>query len=597
MHTVSDIHLQFANAFEDHRIRPFAYLLSKRMQEGHICMPVAAVAEAGEEIPFVMNTIPDPANMPHLVSGPHENETPFIVDEDNIYFQRYHRYETSIIRSILEKISKGNHMKDQRQQELLGQKQLIHGLAADYDLTGLEEMEKTDWQLAASLQALLNDFSIITGGPGTGKTTTLAKLLLILYAIQPDARVALAAPTGKASMRMHESLQKSADFLPALKAYVDKLKPSTLHHLLGYQKETVHFKFNRKNPLPFDWVVVDEASMIDVPMFAKLMEALGDNGRIVLLGDRNQLASVEAGSLLGDLCNGVAQVNAIAEERRLWLNSFIPDANRQIGASMSVSQPEELSHHIMELKLSHRFKKTGAIGAISSAIIGSQVDTVKQMMDDAPQSGLLFDNGTGDEVLENFILGYADYIRENDVATALQRLNDLRVLVTVREGPQGLYAINRKIEMMLRNKGMLAPDQGNYEHRPIMVTRNNYELDLFNGDIGILRTDAKGQLRAWFDKGNGEVRSVLPAYLSHIETVFAMTIHKSQGSEFDRVMVILPEGTDNPLLTRELLYTGVTRARKEVIIRGSQETILHAIAKSVQRISGVNKRLAKLQKP
>jgi exodeoxyribonuclease V alpha subunit len=280
--------------------------------------------------------------------------------------------------------------------------------------------------------------------------------------------------------------------------------------------------------------------------------------------------------------------------RREWINSFLPDPQRHMQGAHSATNPPWLSNHILQLKLSHRFKKRGAIGTLASIIIGGKSAAMEELIQEDTE-GLHFDRLYNPAVLETFCMGYADYIQEEDIQQALDKLNNLRVLVAVREGERGLYAINRQIERLLQQHQLLRADREFYEHRPVMVTRNNYELNLFNGDVGILRKDAHGQLRAWFTDGNGELRSLLPAYLSDAETVFAMTIHKSQGSEFDQVMVVLPEGTDNPLLTRELLYTGVTRARKGVTIQGSTATLLHTVTQSVKRISGITNRINQLQ--
>ena len=187
--------------------------------------------------------------------------------------------------------------------------------------------------------------------------------------------------------------------------------------------------------------------------------------------------------------------------------------------------------------------------------------------------------------------GYANYIQEVDIKTALKKLNERRVLVAVRQGPRGLYATNKFIELHLRKKGLLKPDGEFYEHKPIMVTRNMHDLGLLNGDTGIMRKDDKGNLKVWFEDGLGGIKSILPAYLNYCETSFAMTIHKSQGSEFEQVLVILPEGISNALLTRELLYTGITRARTSITIQGEMDTIRHSVESCVQRISGITGRV------
>ena len=444
----------------------------------------------------------------------------------------------------------------------------------------------------AVTQALLNNFTIITGGPGTGKTTTLAKLLIVLYALEPNAKVALAAPTGKASMRMLESLKSSTlNFTEETKAKIGQLVPSTIHSLLGYKRESVNFKHNAENPLPYNWVVVDEASMIDVPMFSKLLAAIGDNTRIILLGDKDQLASVEAGSLLGDLCQTLPSLNQFSNETAQWINTFITDDDRKINAEFINDTKQLLAGHIIELKYSHRFNSQGAIGKVSKAVIEGDLEGLKSLIGAPTASNVTFDFEYKEEILSKFVEGYEAYINEHDKAEALKKLNQLRVLVAVRESNRGMKAINKFIELHLRKKGLLKPDGDFYENRPIMVTRNMYDLELFNGDTGIMRKDASGNMKAYFEDPKGGIKSVLPAYLTYSETVFAMTIHKSQGSEFNNVLVVLPEGTSNALLTRELLYTGITRAKDHITIQGKQDTIDYAVSTCVKRISGITGRI------
>jgi exodeoxyribonuclease V alpha subunit len=509
-----------------------------------------------------------------------------------LYFQRYFKYETSIINKLNDLIAAEKTVLANRMSQLESQRTLIQSLKTDYKLDNLTTKEKVDWQLVAVTQALLNNFTIITGGPGTGKTTTLAKLLIVLYALDPNATVALAAPTGKASMRMLESLKGSTlNFTNETKQKIGQLVPSTIHSLLGYKRESVNFKHNAENPLPYNWVVVDEASMIDVPMFSKLLAALGDSTRIILLGDKDQLASVEAGSLLGDLCQTLPSLNQFSNTTADWINQFITDDDRKINAEFIDDTMQLLAGHIIELKYSHRFNSQGAIGKVSRAVIDGKVEEVKALIEHAQGTNVVVDRTYDPGLLENFVAGYAAFINEPDINLALKKLNQLRVLVAVRQGPRGLYATNKAIELHLRKKGLIKPDDEFYENRPIMITRNMYDLGLLNGDTGIMRKDASGNMKVWFEDGQGGIKSVLPAYLNYSETAFAMTIHKSQGSEFDHVMVILPEGVSNALLTRELLYTGITRAKTSITIHGEMTTIEHAVNSCVKRISGITGRI------
>lgn len=594
LNMMPDIAYHFARFFPDEAIQPFAFLLAQKMREGHICLPVSdepVKTDLGEvSLRALQNAGPN-------ICAQGDAVVPFIFHPPHLYLQRYYRYETQVIEWIKGRIVSGREKRETYREMINRHGQLIRSLRAGYPLDGLNPEEKTDWQLVAVIRALVNDFGILTGGPGTGKTTTLAKLLRIVFTENPESRVALAAPTGKASMRMLESLrQKSAGYPEEIKEKIQQLQPFTLHRLLGYQRHSIYFRHHQDNPLPYDWVMVDEASMIDLPMFAKLLSACGPSTRLLLLGDKDQLASVEAGSLLGDLCLAAGKLNLFPREEITWLNKFIDEEQRRIASSHESAQPKDLAGCITELKLSHRFKQQGAIGQLSLALNRGLEEEAMQLLQQDTTGQIRLTDPDDEETFNEFISGYQEYLHADDVSEALTAFHNLRVLVTVREGDSGLYALNRKIEKALhaRYPRLIKPASGFYHNQPVIITANNYELNLFNGDIGIVRKDpATGKLRVWFEaeeQGKGP-RSFSPASLNDYETVFAMTIHKSQGSEFRQVMVVLPDNPDNPLLTRELLYTGVTRAISNVIIRGSADSLGNGIRQQVKRISGITSRL------
>ena len=594
MKRTEDVHEQFAECFPEGPLKAYAYLLSKRLEEGHVCIGIDGALRPDEAVPYPFEGIDGiPESDPWISVAGTGRVTPLVRDGGRIYLQRYHTYETSIVRILKEKMALDPTILSDRIRRMESVRDVVEGVSADFPIAGLTQEERIDWQLAAALTALLRDFSIITGGPGTGKTTTLGKLLRILYAMEPGARVALAAPTGKAANRMLESLKSSCAGYPReVRDLVASLKPSTLHRLLGIKKAGMS-RYDEGNPLPFDFIIVDEASMIDMPMFARLLSACGKSGRIVLLGDKDQLASVEAGSLLGDLCQVVLKdgsLNRFSSQRVEWLNSFIRDADRRITPSHVQGDPGPLHEGIVELAYSHRVKEAPRIRELSRAVLNNDVPGLEGLMAGDGGGEFVFDTSYDPTLLEQFVTGYAGYIEEKNPLAALKKMNALRVLVTVREGPKGLYAMNRRIEEILAARKLIRAGRIFYENRPVIVTRNNYETGLFNGDVGIVRR-VKKDLRVFFEKEEGGLRDIPPAYLSNCETVFAMTIHKSQGSEFENVMVVLPEGTDSPLLTRELLYTGITRAKKTVVVSGSRESVLHACGASVSRISGISDRL------
>jgi exodeoxyribonuclease V alpha subunit len=597
MQTLNNVHQQFAEFFKSETLKPFAYLVSKKLSEGHICLLLDEVNEELEEEPFydITAVLKDQSKLEDepFVTGKDGEKQPFVLHNRRLYLQRYFNYETTILNRIKQFTETEKHEFRNRVEALNSHKQLIASLfsAKTKTASSLPE-ENIDWQLAAAVSGVLNNFTIITGGPGTGKTTTVAKILAILFAIDPALKVALAAPTGKAAVRMAESLKSSALNVDGnINERFQSITPGTIHRLLKYIPESPYFKHDHSNPVNFDVVIVDESSMIDVALFAKLLDAIGLNTKLILLGDKNQLASVEAGSLFGDLCNTQSGLNLLTASWVELINSFIKDASRKITShhiTEDIGHP--LSQHVIELKRSHRFTSDKGIGRFSKAIIKNDVETLQEYLQNNTDEQVIIDKEYSNAIFEKFIEGYEDYIKEPDIKKALQKLNKLRVLVAVREDEQGLYNLNNAIENYLRKRKLIEKNSEFYNNRPIIITRNYYALGLFNGDIGIIRPDENGISKVWFEDSNKELKPVLPGYVSEAETVFAMTIHKSQGSEYDKVLVVLPDKVNIPILTRELLYTAVTRAKLKVIVQGSEAVILHTAQGVVKRASGIMER-------
>ena len=588
MKVFNNVHQQFAEYFSSENLRPYLYLLSKKMSEGHICIDPEEI-----EMSDLDNLYPLPKRFPKyekLVSDGSKTE-PFIIYNHRLYLHRYFRYESIIADSIRQFI------KNEEEQIESNEKLLKEHSSFIKELFSVQQKPEADvrinWQLIAALSASLNQFTIITGGPGTGKTTTVAKILAILYSINPALKVALAAPTGKAAARMGESLKNATTnanigMSDAVKKGFETIVPSTIHRLLGYQPHSIYFKHDQNNPVNYDVVIIDESSMIDVALFAKLFLALGPETKVILLGDKDQLASVEAGSLFGDLCQAQEKLNLFPPERMEFINSFIEDKSQQLPESHISKTGHPLAGHVIELQVSHRFSDDEGIGKFSKAIIQNKPQIISDFFKNLDEQ-VQVDSTYSDKIFQNFIAGYKTFIEEKDILEALKKLNNLKVLCVIREGEQGLYAINKKIEQYLIKQNLINITGDFYYNRPVMITSNNYELSLFNGDIGLVRADENGELKVWFeDKGN--LLSFSPSYVSNAETVFAMTIHKSQGSEFDKVMVILPDMEDVPLLTRELLYTAVTRAKSKVIVQGEESAILKAADSYVKRGSGIIQR-------
>jgi exodeoxyribonuclease V alpha subunit len=593
MATHSDVFLQFAQAFPEPLVQPHAWLLAKRLQEGHICISLDSDPQLTLGSPAgAYPTIQQLTNRPQWI-GSAGDIAPFILHRNRLYLHRYFQYESAILGHIHRLLNAEAATRSACKNALLQQVNLIAALEAEYSIQNLPPELCADWSLAAVIMACLQHFTILTGGPGTGKTTTVAKILWVQYTLQPNCRIALAAPTGKAATRMADSLQSTTLPLPdAIRNKLQQLQPITLHRLLGSKNEDIYFRHNESNPLPFDLVIVDECSMIDVAMFAKLLSAISSSTRILLLGDKNQLASVEAGSLFGDLCSQTAAINTFSSETQNFINQFIATPGRSIPKAPAASA-HPFAEHIIELQYSHRFSSQSGIGRLSDAILHNRTTVLDEFLLNNQGGEVSIMSQDSDTALNTFIDSYEAYIREPDIYQALQLFQQQRILCAVREGKGGLAECNQLAESRLKKNNCLQPDTPFYENRPIIITRNNKELGLVNGDVGIVRT-IQGSKKLWLDAGNGEVRGISVQYIQHAETVFAMTIHKSQGSEYNRVLIRMPNHPDIPILTRELLYTAVTRAKQQAIILSSEVVLKATAAGSVQRASGITNRMDEL---
>ena len=592
MLTINNVHQQFAAYFKNEKLRPFLYLVSKKLSEGHICLALNEVVDDQDfSLYYGKSSIANHKSLlknESLIGRERGDKQPFILHNDNLYLQRYFNYESIIIQRIQQFVQNEKIKLPQRIDLLQNNKEVVIDLFPLSD----KKSNEPNWQKIATINCVLNDFNIITGGPGTGKTTTVAKILTLIFNIYPGCKIALAAPTGKAASRMAEALKSALADNVMLFEKMNAIVPTTLHRLLKIAPGATKVTYNQDNPLNYDIIILDESSMIDVALFAKLMQAVGDNTKLILLGDKDQLASVEAGSLFGDLCKALPGLNNFSLERANLINSFIKNDSLEIsGKNIEEENKHPLFQHIVELRVSHRFKNNEGIGRFSKAIINNDQLTIKQFFVKDFDSQVCIDVFYNDELFESFVRGYGDFINEKDILTAIKKLNNLKVLCALREGSYGLVATNNRIEYILRKHGLLKGVGEFYENRPIMVSRNYYDLQLFNGDIGIIRPDKNGQMKAWFIDNEKNLRSILPGYITDAETVFAMTIHKSQGSEFDNVLLLLPVVGDISLLTRELLYTAVTRAKKSVLIQGKGEVINTTANNSVKRISGIKDRL------
>lgn len=607
------LHEQFSIFFKDKNIQPFIYLLSNKMAEGNICLDLMKESLSEE----LVGTIYENSHLKtsflldskKYVCQNLEDNLPFLLHNSKLYLHRYFYYETSIIDNLTKLLALSDEEKTSRVAFLQSKKDFILKLALDEDVSNYEDDEKPDWQLIGALQVFVTNFTIITGGPGTGKTTTVAKVLALLLQSNPNIKIALAAPTGKAAVRMKESLAGNAAAESwGIKELINTLKPSTIHRLLGTIKDSPGFKKNKQNPLKFDVVIVDEASMIGTNLFANLLDAINPKTtRLIILGDANQLASVDAGSLFGDIClTQEHSLNSFTNESKTFLNSFLNPQHHISTDSFVLEQNENsLNERIIELKKTYRFDTASTMGKFTEAMIKGDEKSVKAIISIEDKS-LVFDSDYKPTLFNSIVKEYSHYIAENDIYEALHKINDVRVICAIKQSKEGVYHTNDRIEKVLKKyfdnyaaetgkkNNFFNPSSDFYHNQPIIVTRNHPELGLFNGDVGIIRrTKEDNKLKAYFidEDKEDKLKAISPGFIADYETVFAMTIHKSQGSEFKQVLVILPKNSDIQLLTRELIYTAVTRAKEKVTLQGPEDVLLAATNRKVQRASGITTRI------
>lgn len=534
------------------------------IEQGHVCLDLAdpaawwppAATAAGYPPPKTEELQAELRRSPLVATpgvAPDSQPAPMVLARNRLYLWRYWQYEEELAAAIL-----------QRAVPMEPEPDLPRAEKRLTDLAAAAGLELDGDQRAAVLGALKHHLTVISGGPGTGKTTIIYFILKLLR--EPDGakpRILLLAPTGKAAARLGETLREQQE---------EGLAAMTIHRALGYQADTpTTFRHGREQPLAADLVVVDEASMVDMALMSKLLAAVPPTARLVLLGDKDQLASVEAGSILGDIFRAAARLGPC----------------------------------LINLRRGFRFDPGRGIGALVQGIKAGDPAAVLAVPVSRPEEGseVTLNAAADPETQADFqalvLQGFRPCLTAASPAEALARLNDFRLLCAHRRGPAGVEGLNRFCRELLTGASLLEPlgltagDDEWYRGRPILVVANSYEARLFNGDLGIIWDDpeAAGELLAFFPAAGGGLRRLPPGRLPRHETAFAMTIHKSQGSEFERVAVILPR-EDSPLLSRELLYTAVSRARRQVHLFGPEAAIARALARRVTRTSGLAAALA-----
>ena len=590
-----------------------AALVSRATGMGDICLDLSVVCEEGM-IENRDSHLSFPC--PSLVSWSSKLESspavgrpgdrkPLVLDPQNrLYLYRYWEYEQNLAEAVKSRATAAF--------EDLDPGQLKPALDR---LFPQEDQDAIDWQTVAAFSAAFNRFCVITGGPGTGKTFTIARILALILELSEGAalNIQLAAPTGKAAARLKEAINASRMDLNcsgAVKAAIPN-DVATIHRMLKTIPGSPYFRHNAENPLKADVVLVDEASMVDLALMSKLVQAVPPAARLILVGDRDQLASVEAGSVLGDICDR----KTIHGFSKAFSTAFAECTGADLGEFSTPSSVEKgLQDSIVILKKSYRFPETSGIGGLSQAVRNGTAAGALKFLEDKDDRivgtvGTVGSTGTIEWIeYENsqalygllsrkIVEGYSPYLKLQDPLEALEALNRFKILCAVKEGPFGVNTINRLTEQVLSQKRLIQPsstiENPWYHGRPVLITANDYRLGLFNGDIGIMMSstgEQGGQLETCFQATSDTVRCVSPFRLSAYESAYAMTVHKSQGSEFDEIVLILPD-KDNPILTRELIYTGLTRARKKIVVCAKKTIISHAIKRRIERTSGLREAL------
>ncbi|GAA5067530.1 exodeoxyribonuclease V subunit alpha [Lysobacter panacisoli] len=572
----------------DDRVLVAAALASSAVAQGHAGVELAQpqrVCDAAVEWPSAdeWETV---LRASHWVAQPDAAtvsvQAPLAIERGMLYLRRYREYERRLASGL------------RRIAEAPADVGDLHVLAPLF-ATLFPAAREGDRQARAAALALLRSLLLVTGGPGTGKTTTITRVLLLLIAQARMAghaapRIALAAPTGRAAERMAESLRaataglRTCDGIDA--AWCDALpdSASTVHRLLGTIPDSTRFRHDADHPLPFDAIVVDEASMVDLPLMCKLVEAVAPGARLILLGDRDQLPSVEAGDVLAAITDAAGDGDALPASLSSALSPLLGEV-----PSLPESALAPLSGHRVQLQRGYRQARSLDLAPLADAMRAGDADTVLHLLREGP-AGVRFHEDVADPLAgaarETLLAPWRALSALRDPDVALKHAAKLRVLTALRDGAQGASSLNQRIE-----EALAGAQRDPYFHgRLVLVTENSYRHGLFNGDIGVCQHDDAGIPVAWFAGGPEGVRGFHPASLPAHTGAFAMTVHKAQGSEFDSVWLVLPR-QDARALSRELLYTGITRARRELHLCVSDPVLRAALARHASRASGLAWRL------
>ena len=608
-HTLRDIDLQFAQFIQSlstatDGLNILGFLLSHELGKGNVCLDLEQHYPniSSEDLQHLIENAVNSDVVQRITDDGLEANRPLILHGTRLYLQRYWLYETQLKNNIQQRLVPLDWPLEAQ----------IPLLKKMFNVQG--QSPKLDWQAIASMMAAQHKFSVISGGPGTGKTRTVIRLLALLTHLHLDNHqrlpiIKLAAPTGKAAMRLTESINAAKQELQVTDSIKDSIPAtaSTLHRLLKRNRRGEFF-YHKQNPLHVDVLIVDEASMIDMPMMAKLMDALPSHGQIILLGDKDQLASVEAGSVLADICDNEHQ-HGYAQQVIDWVKISL---GMDIPIEFLEPQGAPIRHHICQLKHSYRFNEHSGIGCLAKAANAGNYQEFQHVLSQPFKDVALLELSEANyrAFIDLAAKEYQRYLTAICLAgvddalakTVHELFNHFQILCAVREGDLGVTSLNLAIEKKLKAMALIhqgqvsegSKDSQYYVGRPVMVMENDYGLNLYNGDIGIIlpKQDDDGQLRnkVAFINAQQQIRWIQPSRLPKHETVFAMTVHKSQGSEFAHCALVVPDYVV-PVLSKELIYTGITRAKQTLTLLAVNSVLKVALSRKVQRASGLRERL------
>ena len=614
--------------------------LSASLRDGHSCLPLVEVAgkrlfSDGKNLDHSgsVNTHISQATKEHvtgflfsdiqslralLAQLPliESEQQPIVLSHGRLYLRRYYQFEQELKQVVAaRRMISSQVTADNAHNGKIDVEQVKNIIAALFpELATQQEAgnSEIDWQAVAVANAMNKDFAIIAGGPGTGKTYTVTKLLAALVMLagvhvnrevseeSTLPRIALVAPTGKAAQRLSESI---TDAVKGFRGKIDDKvldlipeQAQTLHRLLGVIPEQVNFRHHQENLLAIDILLIDEVSMVDLPMMTRIFRALPASTKVILLGDADQLPSVAVGSVLADFAPrphpGYSPDNYHYLAQVTGYQTLTQD-NKSINDNGQYSNADCVTF----LMKSRRFDGEGAIGRMANYVIKGQHQASWQLLQQSETAGdekqLSLLSGDIDTWLTPLVEQYYLPLSQCDnIEEAFALLAKFRILSSTRKGPQGVEYLNTLVIDILRDKGAIATNRFDsnyvlYPSQPIMISENDYRLGVFNGDIGLLWRNSQGHLMAVFENANGDYDWILPSRLPKFDTVYAMTIHKTQGSEFNHVAMVLPEQKDNKLLSRELLYTGITRAKQQLSIASNQQVWQTGVSQQVKRHSGL----------